>query len=247
MVKKLFTNCYKTCSKWYESQLMIPGIFGVFVNPFFKVRKDLYTYILKYSSQIDGRILDFGCGSKPYRKFFNVSEYVGLDIEGGGHVGNKSVDVFYDGNHIPFEDSYFDNVFSSETLEHVFNIDQVLDEINRVIKKNGLFLFSIPFVWDEHEQPYDCARYTSFGIKSLLAQHGFDLVSIDKSGSYVDTIFQMWCTYLYKVFFSKYIFVNLLVQLIIISPFMIIGLSLSHLLPKNYDFYNNLIVLSKKR
>ena len=40
---------------------------------------------------------------------------------------------------------------------------------------------TIPFVWDEHEQPYDFARYSSFGIKSLLEKHGFHVQKQMKS------------------------------------------------------------------
>ena len=44
----------------------------------------------------------------------------------------------------------------------------LLGRINRVLKSSGMICMTIPFVWDEHEQPYDFARYSSFGIKSLL-------------------------------------------------------------------------------
>ena len=33
---------------------------------------------------------------------------------------------------------------------------------------NGKCLFIVPFVWDEHEAPYDFARYSSFGLIHLL-------------------------------------------------------------------------------
>jgi len=33
-----------------------------------------------------------------------------------------------------------------------------------------------PFVWDEHSQPYNYARYSSFGLKFILEKHGFEIL-----------------------------------------------------------------------
>ena len=44
-----------------------------------------------------------------------------------------------------------------------------------------MLLLSCPFVWDEHEQPYDYARYSSFGIRHILEQNGFEILELRKS------------------------------------------------------------------
>ena len=67
----------------------------------------------------------------------------------------------------------------------------MLSEINRVCKLNGQLLITVPFVWDEHEVPYDYGRYTSYGLKHVLEIHGFEVIHLDKSTSYVETVFQM--------------------------------------------------------
>jgi len=64
-----------------------------------------------------GRILDVGCGSKPYQELFGATEYIGLEIEGSV---SKDADYLYAGKVFPFNDEDFDSVFSSQTLEHVF-------------------------------------------------------------------------------------------------------------------------------
>jgi SAM-dependent methyltransferase len=45
---------------------------------------------------------------------------------------------------LTFPDKSFDLVISAEVLEHVFDIDLVLQEIRRVLKPNGVHVFSIP-------------------------------------------------------------------------------------------------------
>ena len=113
---------------------------AIFTNPFYFVRRNLYKNISKYSEYITGRTLDFGCGSKPYKDLFpKVTEYIGLDIEDERHgFGADTVDVFYDGQTIPFEDESFNSMFSSEVYEHVPNLDRILKEMNRVLKLGGV-------------------------------------------------------------------------------------------------------------
>ncbi|MEI9999016.1 MAG: methyltransferase domain-containing protein [Verrucomicrobiota bacterium] len=62
-------------------------------------------------------------------------------------------------------DARFNAVVSTEVLEHLFNYDEILSELWRVLRPNGRLFLTTPFIWPEHEQPYDCARHTSFGLK----------------------------------------------------------------------------------
>ena len=44
-------------------------------------------------------------------------------------------------------------LFVFETVEHIFNIDDIFQEINRVLKPKGRILITSPFGWGEHEKP----------------------------------------------------------------------------------------------
>ena len=50
----------------------------------------------------------------------------------------------YDGRHIPFPDSHFDVVFSSNVMEHIPHADEFQAEIRRVLKDDGLAIHVIP-------------------------------------------------------------------------------------------------------
>ena len=107
---------------------------SVFNNPFYFIRKGLYEGLLQTAPLLEGDVLDFGCGQKPYKSLFtNARSYTGLDIEVSGHEhAGEDIDVYYDGKVIPFNDSHFNHVFATEVFEHIFNIDEVLPEIRRI-------------------------------------------------------------------------------------------------------------------
>ncbi len=219
-------------------------------NPFYLMRKNLFINIKELAPRFKGSVLDFGCGSKPYEKLFvNCSSYVGVDTNQSGHVHtNDKIDYYYDGHKLPFEDESFDNVFSSEVIEHISNIDEIFDEINRVIKKDGFLFLTTPFLWNENEAPFDYARYTSFGLKVLLEKHGFEVIEQKKSMNYIQIIYQMKAEY-WRIVFSKFksLIVKRIAQLLIISSITFKGLIFGGILPKDDSLYGNNIFICKKK
>ena len=221
---------------------------GLAINPFYIIRRGLLRAFETLASEISrGRLLDYGCGRKPYAALFDVDEYIGIDIKVSGHNHSSSrVDFYFDGTNIPFQDKYFDNVFSSEVFEHVFDIDVSLEEINRVLKSGGNLVFSCPFVWNEHEQPYDYARYTSFALKHLLEKHGFKLVRLIKTTTFIETIFQIFTLYLFENCMPKNKFLRYLLVPVVIFPIHTLGVFLSLFLPDNRSFFHNNVVHAVK-
>ena len=137
---------------------------SILYNPFHITRRKLLKSIKGRGKEIHGAVLDFGCGGKPYRQFFSTTSYLGCDVQQSGHDhSNEQIDFYYDGKTIPRSDATFDCIFSSEVLEHIFNPDQILSEMNRILKDGGLLLLTCPFFWNEHEMPFDYCRYSSAG------------------------------------------------------------------------------------
>lgn len=231
----------------YNKSLFKPTVLGLLFNPFFIIRRGLYNGVSQFSDYMKGKLLDFGCGSKPYRELFNVSEYIGTDIEVSGHDHrHETIDVYYDGKTLPFTDGSFDSVFSSEVFEHVFNLDQILSELYRILKPGGHMLITVPFVWDEHEIPYDFARYTSFGLKHILREKGFHIVQERKTSNYVETIFQMWAAYVYQHIFPRYKIIRIALTPLLVTPIIVSGLLLAAILPKNKNFFHNNVIVVRK-
>ncbi len=236
----------KKLKQIYREEQFNPKLIGLFINPFYFARKGLYDNVSELIGGIDGKVLDVGCGTKPYESLCKADEYIGLEIDDEGNRNHSYADVFYDGKTIPFEDEVFDSIISNQVFEHVFNPQEFLKEINRVTKLDGLMLMTVPFVWDEHEQPYDYARYTSFGLKYILGKNGFEIIEHRKSNDGIELIFQLINAYIFKVTLTKNVYINLLTTLLLMAPVNIVGLVLSKILPKNNDLYLDNVVLARK-
>jgi SAM-dependent methyltransferase len=223
-----------------------PSFFGIFVNPFYFVRKAIYTNVKINSSEIKGVILDIGCGSKPYEKLFVTDKYIGIDVKVSGHDHSGSqVDIYYDGLTIPFENESFDSIVCFEVIEHVFNPDILLSEAFRVLKPGGKAMFTAPFVWDEHEQPYDFARYSSFGLKYIFEKNGFTVVKNIKYLCDLRLFSVLTNAYFYKVLKKFNNRLSNMMILMISSINNIFG-HIIYLFPKNPDlYYGNMFILKK--
>jgi len=230
----------------YQKESFYPTWLGLFVNPFYFARKGLALHVGALAGQITGRTLDVGCGSKPYEKLYASSEYIGLEYDTPEYRASKSAEHFYDGETFPFSDGEFDSLVANQVFEHVFNPECFLSEVHRVLKQDGVMLLTMPFVWDEHEQPYDFARYSSFGIRALLERHGFEILEQRKSTDDIRVIFQLLNTYIYKKTVTHYDWVNLVAIILLMAPFNILGELLGWLLPRNPDLYLDNIILARR-
>lgn len=224
-----------------------PEIIGVFINPYYFPRRNLIRAVRNNQEFMFGKCLDVGCGSKPYENCFaNIDEYIGMDIEISGHIHrNESIDVFYNGEKFPFADETLDCVFSTQALEHIFNIDEIISEMYRVLKKDGSCLVIMPFCWNEHEVPFDCARYSSYGVKYLFEKSGFNIEKQEKIGTYMETICALFNAYLDAIL-PKGKYIGLISRILFCGSINILGIGLSKILPKNDTLYlDNVVVLRK--
>ena len=233
---------------YIKKQNFQPGKLGIITNPFYSARNGLYKNIIKLSPYFGGRLLDVGCGQKPYHNLFAVDDYIGMEIDTPNNRHNKNVDVFYDGHTFPFLDDSFDGVLTNQVFEHVFNPSRFIEEIRRVLRPGGHLLLSAPFSWDEHEQPYDFARYSSFGMRYILENNGFTIVEQHKSVTGIKALFQLLNSYLYKITRRNIGFFHLKHIGAILFPFVTITGELSALLlPKSEDLYLDNVILARKK
>jgi SAM-dependent methyltransferase len=220
-------------------------------EPAYLMRKRLLRSLTKYIPGLSGSLMDFGCGSKPYKTLFSVDEYIGVDFQGEGHSHeNEVIDVYYDGKHLPFDDNRFDGIFSSEVFEHVFNLEDMVKELNRVLKIGGKLLVTCPFAICEHEAPNDFGRYTSYGLTDLLERNGFKIEVFEKAGTAIETISQLFISYFYAGILRRLLgripVVRTAAKIFFVSILNILAIFFNAILPSSNDLYMNNVVVAVK-
>ncbi|MCZ8197455.1 MAG: class I SAM-dependent methyltransferase [Flavobacterium sp.] len=224
-----------------------PSFLSFFINDYYLIKSEIYNQIKINSKYLNGSTMDFGCGTKPYKEFFvKNKEYIGVDLQiEGWEERQKYADCFYDGRTLPFNEERFDSMLCTEVLEHVFNIEELLSEFNRVLKKGGIALITTPFMWEEHEMPYDFARYTTPALNFLYKKHGFEIVSHFKCGNNAKVISQFRLN-----FIKSYLPKNRTIKQILMIPFIIYfntrATLISLLFPGDGTMYFNNVYLLKK-
>ena len=117
-------------------------------------------------------MLDIGAGDAPYRELFDRCEYVTVDWANSPHEDASGVDIAASVDDLPIEDGSFDAVLCTQVLEHVATPVDVLREAHRVLRVGGTLLVTVPFVWEEHEKPFDFQRFSSSGVSHALESAG---------------------------------------------------------------------------
>ena len=232
--------------KWYTDQQFNPGPLGWSVNTFYFARRELHQALVRLLPRLQGEILDVGCGTKPYRSLVRATRYVGLDYDTPAQRKAGTADLFYDGGRFPLPDGSFDGVLCTQVLEHVFNPEEFLREIGRVLRPGGVLVLTVPFVWDEHSQPYDFGRYTSFGLRALLVRSGLEVLSLEKIPTDARAIAQIVTGWIYKLSVGRGRGIEYGVQVAIIAPLTLLGMAVAAVLPRNGDFYLDNVVLARK-
>ena len=171
------------------------------------IRNEILSKIIKNIVKTPHQnLLDVGCGNGHLlAPFVSLQNCYGVDLEETSLLLAKSKGITtyctnLEREAIPFEPNFFDLIICSEVIEHVCNTDNLLNEINRVLKKNGYLILTFPNInqpisWLAQIffdfPPMYSARYKSphvrdftLGImKKILPVFGFDIEFV--RGTYV--------------------------------------------------------------
>lgn len=151
-------------------------------DPYYLHLRALVADLSKAAELAHGRLLDIGCGNKPYLAMFRdrVAAYIGCDVI---QSSENLVDVVCPATELPFADGSFDTVLCTQVIEHVAGHGSLLTEAARVLKPHGLLILSAPMYWPLHEEPFDFFRFTEHGLRHLLSGVGFGSLNVCANGS----------------------------------------------------------------
>lgn len=139
------------------------------------------------------KILEIGSGRGSLVNHLNKKGYhikgTELDkklIKQGCEIYGKLPIVCMNGEKLKFRDSSFDLVLSFDVFEHIPNTDKHLNEIKRVLRSGGYYLFGTPnkitnIPWEivqtrsfNKYKSYHCSLHTFRQLGRRLRKHNFD-------------------------------------------------------------------------
>lgn len=147
-------------------------------------RKKILDSVKNAAPFLKGKLLDVGCGNKPYISLINAEEYIGVDVAVSLH-DKERFDYTFDGINLPFGNNEFNSIICTEVLEHCTDPVTLTNEMHRVLKVDGYALITAPMFLNHHEVPYDFRRFTYYGFKKIAEESGFMVESIEERGNHL--------------------------------------------------------------
>lgn len=122
-----------------------------------------------------GKILDVGCGDGLISELIGKktgAKMYGVDVADAAvrlskkrGIGAKIFDI---NKKIPFKNAYFDAVYCGEVLEHVFDVDNLIDEIKRVLKPKGYAIITVPNIAAWYNRGLMVLGYLPFWVEASI-------------------------------------------------------------------------------
>ena len=163
------------------------------------------------------KILDAGCGGGFFTHAIQKAGYetVGMDISCNAIAQARQMykDIDFVCNTLdapwPFENGSFDVIFTTEVIEHVLGLHEMLSEMNRVLKVGGWMILTTPyhgllknlaitlFAFDRHFNNIKGGHihfFTKKSLKKLLNQFGFEIIDTKYIGRVRPIAKSIWLT-----------------------------------------------------
>ena len=147
-------------------------------------RRKNYAFFLKELAHIEksSLLLDVGAGTSPFHNILSSYKTFRVDFE-----PYEGIHFLTDLNRpLPIPEKVFDCIIMSNLLEHIPEPLRLLKECNRILKKNGRLILTVPFLIKIHQAPYDFLRYTEYMLQRLFLEGGFEDFRIEKIGNIFD-------------------------------------------------------------
>jgi len=158
-----------------------------------------------FKPYVHGNALDFGCGQGQFAHKVRpwCLSVQGIDVCAAAidRACASYPDVKFllqDDDRLPYADCSFDTVFALDVFEHILDLETVLAQLNRVLKKQGNLLIATSELTrlktilialtalDAYFYPAGphVRHFTRHNLKDLLARKGFEVVAYCKNRTY---------------------------------------------------------------
>lgn len=175
----------------YFTYLKTRSRIGSFYRKFY-----LYPLLNNY---LDGKVIDVGCGLGDFIKYRKNT--VGVDVNPRivefCQKNSLNVSLIKDQN-LHFDNNSFDGVIMDNVLEHITNPKRILNEVNRILNKNGILVIGVPGIKGYQKDPDHKIFYSDEKLSNDISLYGFELIKIVKtplSMRFLSKLLTSYCIY----------------------------------------------------
>ena len=119
-------------------------------------------------------LLDLGCGARPYYECYasHFDRTIGADLA-DSPFPKKQIDIYCFATNVPLPDESVDVILCTEVLQDIAEPNDLIKEVMRLLKPNGILVLTVPFLVPIADGIYDHNRFTIHGLKYQLTKGGF--------------------------------------------------------------------------
>ena len=100
---------------------------------------------------------------------------------------NRYIDHLCDLNQpTPLAGSAYDTILLLDVLEHIAEPQVLTAEVARLLRPGGRAIFTVPFMYCIHAQPYDFHRYTEYALRYLMERVGLVVRQLEPYGGLLE-------------------------------------------------------------
>ena len=181
---------------------------GIFSRIYSQVRnlnlKNKYNIIEKY--KLSGRLLDIGCGTGEFLNFGLRKSWKVKGIEPNANARefattNYGIEIGDENDLNEMDGSLFDVVTMWHVLEHVYNLNERMLTISKILKNDGIAIIALPMIdspdsikfgkyWAGLDVPRHLHHFSSASFEKLATKNNFKV--IDKYPMIFDSFYVSW-------------------------------------------------------
>lgn len=151
------------------------------------IYREKINFVLSLLKSDSGKLLDIGVGNGYLeQKLKDNYQLYGIDIATNSikkiNININGKFIVANAKKLPYESCFFDKVIALDILEHFTKneLDQVVSEIYRVLKKSGKFILSVPINESDKDRLNNRHYYIFEEVKlaELFNSYKFNVISL---------------------------------------------------------------------
>jgi 2-polyprenyl-3-methyl-5-hydroxy-6-metoxy-1,4-benzoquinol methylase len=183
-------NQYYDIDEYHPHKLSEESLFDKIYSGLRNINVNSKRKLIGKYKQPNGNILDIGCATGEFLQSMKAHNWEVVGIERAKDARNAAsrngINIYENLNDIQDK---FDIITMWHVLEHIHNVDELIKNIHRLLKDDGILFIAVPNIdsldakyykseWVALDTPRHLYHFCPLDINSLLQKHNFQLIEI---------------------------------------------------------------------